>query len=537
MRRENKTFRGVLLFLLIAVCVVPTAYQHQCFAETDEALNARVKKLIARLKTGTRGERRTAAKALIEIGVQAIEPLNAALEGADGAFARAGTLVLEKIGNAPPWPPPRARCALQKDPEQEYFVYVPRNLDGEKTYRIFVVVHALGGNGSGAMKFSGFANEGNCIVVAPTFQDRFDFPAKGTGKAMLDIIDEISGACKVYPKVFVTGFSEGGQFAHRFALENPEHMVGCAAHSPGSWSVPNKQARDVPFLVTCGEADTTRIDKAKTFAKQLKDKDYRYVKAVWFQGVGHSLCVQAVQLTKKHYWIATTGMTPEERKKVEEDLDRGNRLVSDGKHRDAFEVFGRIAAIKQKSVLTERAAEGIKRIQDSALQRLAEIEEQSRSDFRKALEALDAMEKGFEGTPATKAISRARGAIMKRPDVVATYKDVKNAPKAQRLYEEAEKLIEKKRYSSALAKLRAAAAFPDTPYGEKAPEKIKEIEADPSAINAEAKAQCRKWLGLARNFLANNMTKQARQNLQKIIETYPEREEAETAREMLKEIE
>ena len=120
---------------------------------------------------------------------------------------------------------------------------------------------------------------------------------------------------------------------------------------------------------------------------------------------------------------------------------------------------------------------------------------------------------------------------------MGAYKDVKNAQKAQRLYEEAERLLEKKRYSSALAKLKAAAAFPDTPYGEKAPEKIKEIEADPSAMDAEAKAQCGKWLRLARNFLANNMTKQARQNLQKIIDTYPDREEAETARKMLKEIE
>jgi len=537
MGRENKAFRGLLLFLLIVTCVAPTPHQHQCFAETDEAVDARIEKLIAILKTGNGRARRAAAEALVEIGVPAIEPLNAALQDADKAFGKAITFVLEKIGSAPSWPPAKPRCTLRKDPEQEYFVYVPRDLDGEKTYRIFVVAHGLGGNGSGALGFTGFANEGNCIVVAPTFKGFYQIPATGAGKVMLEIIDEISEACKVYPKVFVTGFSAGAQFAHRFALGNPEHVVGCAAHSPGRWTTPNPGARDVPFLVTCGEADADRINIAKTFAGQLKDLDYRYAKAAWFPGVGHSLCGEAAQLTKEHYWIATTGMTPEERKKVEEDLDRANRLVSDGKYRDAFKVFRRIAAIKQKSALTERAVEGIKGIQDSALQRLAEIEEQSRSDFRKALEALDEMENELKGTSATKAISRVRGEIMKRPDVVAAYKDAKNAQKAQSLYEAAAKLLEKKRYSSALAKLRAAAELTGTPYGEKAAQKIKEIEADPTAMNAEAKAQCRKWLALARNFLANKMTKQARQNLQKIIDTYPDREEAETAREVLKEIE
>ena len=64
MGRENKTFRGALLFLLIAVCVVPTAYLRQCFAETDEAVNARIQKLITRIKDGSPRARRMAAQGL-----------------------------------------------------------------------------------------------------------------------------------------------------------------------------------------------------------------------------------------------------------------------------------------------------------------------------------------------------------------------------------------------------------------------------------------------------------------------------------------
>ncbi|NQT20066.1 MAG: dienelactone hydrolase family protein [Planctomycetes bacterium] len=543
MGRSNGLIGSVLLSLTIAACFVAVMSKTECLAEADgsaddaaaQAEQEQVQKLIQKLKGSNARIRRAAAEALVKIGRPAVDPLTEARKDADGVAREAIDFVLKKIGKLIAWPPPQPRCTLQDDPTQEYFAYVPKDFDPKRTYWIFVSAHGLGGNGSGALGFAGFAHEAKCIVVAPSFKQEHQFPSRGTGKILLNIIDEISKACKVRRKVFVTGMSAGGQFAHRFALENPELVVGCAAHSPGSWDSPNKKAENVPFLVTCGEADTTRIGIAKRFVEQAKAKGYRYVKSAWFPNVGHAFCGEAVALTKEHYRTAITGLTPDERKQAQADLDKAGKLIDEDSYGPAFKVLKKVAAFPQKSVYTERASKGFERIERIGSQKIAEIEKLSVEDFREALARLDRLRQQFEATPVADAIAQARRKIMKRPDVVAEQQKEKDAQRAKKLYEAAEKLLAQERYPAALDKLRVAAELAHTAYGAKAATKIKEIEADPTAARTKASKECRRLLMMARNYLANELPELARPNLERIIKNYPDSEEAKIAREMLKE--
>jgi len=444
--------------------------------------------------------------------------------------------VLEKLGKLAAWPPADPRCTLARDPGQEYYVYVPRNFDPKQTYWIFAAIHGANGNGAGAVGFAGFANALNCIVVAPTYKSRHISPSSGSGTILKHIIEEVGTKCKVHPKVFLTGMSMGAGFSYLFTYANPELVVGCAVHSLGGRGSPNRKARKVPWLVACGE-DDEYLPLAKTLARSLEAAKVDYLKVVWFPGVGHTMCAQAYKLTKEHYWRSTTGLTAEERGQLEDGLITADRHINEKDYSQAFKILRKIAGIKQDCTYKQRAIAGIEEIKKTGLERLAEIEEQSRTDAVAALAAIKETQEQFEGTPLAKAVERSRTLIMGRSQVADALQKQKNAEKAKRLCEAAEILMEKNDYTSALAKLRAAAAFPDTPYGQKSAEKIKEIEADPSAMNAEAEAQCRKWLALARNYLANKMTSRARQYLQRIIDTYPDRDEADTAREMLKEME
>ena len=78
------------------------------------------------------------------------------------------------------------------------------------------------------------------------------------------------------------GPSGGAQFAHRMMMKHPDLVIGCAAHSGGTWSTggscgkPNPQAAQVPFVLSCGEEDTRkstpdlpmgRLEWAKAFEK------------------------------------------------------------------------------------------------------------------------------------------------------------------------------------------------------------------------------------------------------------------------------
>lgn len=48
-----------------------------------------------------------------------------------------------------------ARRILKSNPQREFFVYLPKGFDKEKTYRLLAGVHGLGGDGKGAQSLSG----------------------------------------------------------------------------------------------------------------------------------------------------------------------------------------------------------------------------------------------------------------------------------------------------------------------------------------------------------------------------------------------
>ena len=81
------------------------------------------------------------------------------------------------------------------------------------------------------------------IVVVPSFSnDDFlasRFPALGEGEFLDHVLDELRGEYRLRPKILLTGYSRGGQFSHRFALQNPEKVEACAPFAAGTWTTPD----------------------------------------------------------------------------------------------------------------------------------------------------------------------------------------------------------------------------------------------------------------------------------------------------------
>ena len=431
------------------------------------------------------------------------------------------------------------RRTLKDNPEQEYYVFTPRKIDPEKTYWLVVGVHGLGGSGHNAMGWKDFAEKADCIVVGPTFKGPFQFPRRGAGKTMLAIVAELRKQYKLHGKMFVTGFSAGAQFVHRFALENPRYVIACAAHSAGSWGTPRGGGRSVLFLITCGEEDRTRIDGARKFANELTEKRYR-VESKWFPGVGHSICGEARELTEALFWRATTGMTPTERERVEGQLNRGGDLVIAEKYQEAMEVFRKIAASKPTSTYTERAEAGLKQIDEIGRKKLTELEALAEEDFRKAVPALEELQRQFKGSAAAPDIARFIIKLRKRPEAAAEFKRLADAKDAEDLYTRAEKLLEKKEHAQAVGLLRKAARFAETEFGKKAAAKLKEIGAEPASTPKTrptgSTKDCARWLQMAKNYVAAGRPDAARPLLQKIIENHPDAPEAQEAKKMLEKL-
>ena len=205
---------------------------------------------------------------------------------------------------------------------RDYWLYVPDEIDPDKTYTLVVGVHGARGIGKGAAGHADWINHHDVIVLGPSYpHNGFQYLHDQTDKQTILLFKQLRQKYKLHDKLFIAGFSGGSQYAHRFAMKYPQLVSGCAAHSGGTWATgdyprgeaPNPAARGVLFVISCGENDTGksfgpapmgRLEWAKKYEQMLKRGGFLY-DARWIPDVGHSYSGPARQMTRDCF-IAST---------------------------------------------------------------------------------------------------------------------------------------------------------------------------------------------------------------------------------------
>lgn len=234
-------------------------------------------------------------------------------------------------GQAPSVPEPLRRTVTFRGAEREYFLHLPRRLDPGKTYWSLVVVHGGGGNGRQEFpneKIARMAGESDldAIVISPSFSNddinANRFPSLGEGEFLDEVLNDVRKHYAMRPKMLLTGYSRGAQFAHRYALAHPDRVAAVAPLASGTWTTPDGRllveeigevrnareflrdttnasrvparlrdlfsariaavaesraapgAREIPFLVMCGTLDP-RLTIAQEFARSLQSLGYQ----------------------------------------------------------------------------------------------------------------------------------------------------------------------------------------------------------------------------------------------------------------------
>jgi poly(3-hydroxybutyrate) depolymerase len=229
---------------------------------------------------------------------------------------------------------PVRRTLVFRDTEREYFVYLPPGFNRNTQYWPLVVVG--GGNGRTFWLATGIAqrvaqSRFHAIVISPSVPDddinATRFPSLREGAFLQDLLREVRREYPLKPTMLLTGYSRGGQFAHRFALALPELVAAVAPFASGTWTTPDGRflvedlgevrnaraflsgaanaspiparlgdlfeprvaavaelnavagAQDVPFLVMCGTLDP-RLPIAREFARSLESLGY-HVTVEW----------------------------------------------------------------------------------------------------------------------------------------------------------------------------------------------------------------------------------------------------------------
>ena len=153
--------------------------------------------------------------------------------------------------------------ALADDPQQTYYLYVPH--DGGIGRPIFVTVHGISRNAlEHAQRFASVANKYGVVLVAPLFSEK-RFPnyqrlLMGGGgrpdRVLQRIVAEVGTLTDAKTeKIYLFGYSGGGQFTHRYAMTYPDQVAGFVVGAAGWYTFPRtdtkypygiKSSRDFP---------------------------------------------------------------------------------------------------------------------------------------------------------------------------------------------------------------------------------------------------------------------------------------------------
>jgi predicted esterase len=262
---------------------------------------------------------------------------------------------------------------------RDYFVYTPARIDPKRTYWLVVGVHGFGGDGKGAAGIAAWAKRGDCIVVGPSFPNEgYQLLQKQADEQLAKLFDLLKKRYTLHPKLFIYGLSGGSQFAHRFMMKYPELVAGCSAHSGGTWATGgffgdiNPAAAGIPFVMSCGEADTQksnpnapmgRLEWAKAFERKIADAGFCFAAKYW-PGVGHGASPGVAKMTDECYRLATTVVPSHEK-----SMAMARDLIRAGKKKEAAALLGRVRS------LLPRSTTGLaKAVADRQAKDLAELE-------------------------------------------------------------------------------------------------------------------------------------------------------------------
>ena len=226
---------------------------------------------------------------------------------------------------------------------RKYWVGFPHGYDPAKTYWPVVVGHGAKGSGEQTKNFALAGDRDDYIVIAPSFPNNqndgfFQVLGGNADQQIIGIHKQLAAKYQLHPRFFLFGFSAGAQFSHRFTMAHPNLVIGCSAHSGGSWGPEmNPKAMALPLFVSCGLDDTDpsvpgdppRLVAADNYFKQLLKAGY-CLKPRYWQGFGHQPSPKVGELTAECYELATTGLFPEQRAVVTEAVAKIETLLAAG---------------------------------------------------------------------------------------------------------------------------------------------------------------------------------------------------------------
>lgn len=183
--------------------------------------------------------------------------------------------------------------------EMEYQMYVPTTYDGSTAYPLMVLLHGLGSNPGGVIRYQGLtdlAEERGYIVAAPMgYNSRGWYGSRGTGRASnrgddgndpanlgdlseLDVMNVLAMTLERYnidrDRIYLAGHSMGGGGTWHLGIKYPDIWAGLGPVAPAIYTSPDALSAitHIPVIIIQGDEDRlVNVDIARRWVAQMQE--------------------------------------------------------------------------------------------------------------------------------------------------------------------------------------------------------------------------------------------------------------------------
>ncbi|MDR0931607.1 MAG: hypothetical protein LBM70_01120 [Victivallales bacterium] len=168
----------------------------------------------------------------------------------------------------------------------QFHYRVPKNYDENRreSYRVLVIFGGRNtdgkGDAAGRMGWGAWCDSNDIFILSPGLKnDEYWQPREWSGKALLQALAALKKKYNVCTsKLLYYGYSAGSQASNLFPAWRPDMARAWVSHACGVFHEPNTNMRDVPGLVTCGDADKSRYIISRNFVEASRKKG---VEIIW----------------------------------------------------------------------------------------------------------------------------------------------------------------------------------------------------------------------------------------------------------------
>ena len=190
--------------------------------------------------------------------------------------------------------------------QQAVFQYrVPRSYDAKRgtAYRVLVIFGGRNTDGkadaSGRMGWGEWCDKHGIFLVAPGLKnDNYWEPHAWSGRALMRALTELKKKYNICTDhLLFYGYSAGSQASNLFPAWQPDLCRAWVSHACGVFHTPSQRMRDVPGLVTCGDADQARYIISRNFVENARRQG---CSIIWktYSNLPHQVPMESLKLAR-----------------------------------------------------------------------------------------------------------------------------------------------------------------------------------------------------------------------------------------------